>query len=196
MRGTRGVRVRAGYEHDRSKKNYLTLNCFKWGSIALILLKTVFKKTKTAQTLFIAVSYIDRFLSRMTVQSGKLQLLGVAALMLACKYEEIWPPSICMYACKCSPPPSFPLFLRQPPPPPPPVQHSTLARARPSGSPPRVVGRPMLGIAGTGATCVGVGAQGLLLMANPRLLLMANRGGRVRPRGRAAVTATPSTRGC
>lgn len=52
----------------------------------------------TLQTLFIAVSYIDRFLSRMTVQSGKLQLLGVAALMLACKYEEIWPPSICMYA--------------------------------------------------------------------------------------------------
>eukprot|EP00040_Diaphanoeca_grandis_P003861 m.26176 g.26176 ORF g.26176 m.26176 type:complete len:387 (-) comp15296_c0_seq2:466-1626(-) len=47
-----------------------------------------------AQTLFIAVSYIDRFLSEMSVQRGKLQLVGVTAMLLASKYEEIYPPAV------------------------------------------------------------------------------------------------------
>lgn len=47
-----------------------------------------------AQTLFMAVSYIDRFLSEMSVQRGKLQLVGVTAMLLASKYEEIYPPAV------------------------------------------------------------------------------------------------------
>ncbi|EGD72381.1 cyclin A [Salpingoeca rosetta] len=46
------------------------------------------------QTLYIAVGYIDRFLSNMAVQRSKLQLVGVTCMLLAAKYEEIYPPSV------------------------------------------------------------------------------------------------------
>mmetsp|Transcript_17755 Transcript_17755/g.46337 ORF Transcript_17755/g.46337 Transcript_17755/m.46337 type:complete len:397 (-) Transcript_17755:418-1608(-) len=46
------------------------------------------------QTLYIAISYIDRFLSEMSVQRTKLQLVGVTAMLLAAKYEEIYPPAV------------------------------------------------------------------------------------------------------
>lgn len=46
------------------------------------------------QTLYMAVSYIDRFLSEMSVQRGKLQLVGVTSMLLAAKYEEIYPPAV------------------------------------------------------------------------------------------------------
>ena len=46
------------------------------------------------QTLYVAVSYIDRFLTEMGVQRGKLQLLGVTCMLLAAKYEEVYPPAI------------------------------------------------------------------------------------------------------
>eukprot|EP00038_Savillea_parva_P008769 m.179068 g.179068 ORF g.179068 m.179068 type:complete len:401 (-) comp14675_c0_seq1:137-1339(-) len=46
------------------------------------------------QTLFIAIGYIDRFLSEMSVQRTKLQLVGVTAMLLASKYEEIYPPAV------------------------------------------------------------------------------------------------------
>ena len=35
-----------------------------------------------------------RFLSQNSVQRGKLQLVGVTALMIAAKFEEIFPPPI------------------------------------------------------------------------------------------------------
>ena len=47
-----------------------------------------------AQTLQLAVSYIDRFLSEMSVQRGKLQLVGITCLFVAAKYEEIYPPAL------------------------------------------------------------------------------------------------------
>jgi hypothetical protein len=47
-----------------------------------------------SQTLFIAIGYIDRFLSEMSVQRTKLQLVGVTAMLLAAKYEEIYPPAV------------------------------------------------------------------------------------------------------
>jgi hypothetical protein len=40
-------------------------------------------------TLFLAVNYIDRYLSRARVARGGMQLLGVSALWLACKFEEV-----------------------------------------------------------------------------------------------------------
>jgi len=47
-----------------------------------------------AETLHLAVSYVDRFLSHMSVLRGKLQLVGTASMFLASKYEEIYPPEI------------------------------------------------------------------------------------------------------
>nr|CAD7258599.1 unnamed protein product [Timema shepardi] len=46
------------------------------------------------ETLYLSVSYIDRFLSYMSVMRAKLQLVGTAAMFIASKYEEIFPPDI------------------------------------------------------------------------------------------------------
>ena len=47
-----------------------------------------------AQTLFISINLIDRFLSKKSIHRKYLQLLGIASLLIACKYEEIYPPEI------------------------------------------------------------------------------------------------------
>jgi len=46
------------------------------------------------ETIFLAVNYIDRFLSFMSVQRAKLQLVGTACMFIAAKYEEIYPPDV------------------------------------------------------------------------------------------------------
>lgn len=46
------------------------------------------------ETLALAVSYLDRFLSFMSVVRAKLQLVGTAAMFIAAKYEEIYPPDV------------------------------------------------------------------------------------------------------
>ncbi|XP_075706151.1 cyclin-A1 [Rhinoderma darwinii] len=46
------------------------------------------------ETFFLAINYLDRFLSCMSVLRGKLQLVGTAAILLASKYEEIYPPEV------------------------------------------------------------------------------------------------------
>lgn len=45
-------------------------------------------------TLYLAVSYIDRFLSSHAIKRGRLQLLGVSCMSIASKYEEISPPHV------------------------------------------------------------------------------------------------------
>nr|XP_026491302.1 cyclin-A2-like [Vanessa tameamea] len=47
-----------------------------------------------SETLHLAVSYIDRFLSYMSVVRTKLQLVGTAATYIAAKYEEVYPPEV------------------------------------------------------------------------------------------------------
>ncbi|KAJ0061674.1 hypothetical protein NL108_005818 [Boleophthalmus pectinirostris] len=48
-----------------------------------------------SETLYLAVNYLDRFLtSTMFIERGKLQLAGTAALMIASKYEECFPPEL------------------------------------------------------------------------------------------------------
>lgn len=46
------------------------------------------------ETLFITVNIIDRFLEKQKVGKAKLQLVGVTALLIASKYEEIYPPEM------------------------------------------------------------------------------------------------------
>ncbi|CAA3005529.1 G2 mitotic-specific cyclin-2-like [Olea europaea subsp. europaea] len=41
------------------------------------------------ETLFLTVNLIDRFLAKQTVVRKKLQLVGLVAMLLACKYEEV-----------------------------------------------------------------------------------------------------------
>ncbi|XP_059445636.1 cyclin-A3-4-like [Corylus avellana] len=45
-------------------------------------------------TLYLTVSYLDRFLSYRAVSRKKIQLLGVSCMLIASKYEEISPPHI------------------------------------------------------------------------------------------------------
>ncbi|KAL6296188.1 hypothetical protein ACE6H2_004330 [Prunus campanulata] len=45
-------------------------------------------------TLHLSVSYIDKYLSINVVNKQKLQLLGVASIFIASKYEEITPPNV------------------------------------------------------------------------------------------------------
>jgi len=50
--------------------------------------------TLLPETLFLAVNYVDRFLSSKIVSLGKLQLVGATAIFVAAKYEEINCPSV------------------------------------------------------------------------------------------------------
>ncbi|XP_047049609.1 cyclin-A3-2-like [Lolium rigidum] len=47
-----------------------------------------------ADTLYLTVAYVDRFLSANQLGRKRLQLLGVAAMLIAAKYEEISPPHV------------------------------------------------------------------------------------------------------
>jgi len=51
------------------------------------------------ETLYLCVHIIDRYCSIAVVARSKLQLVGVTALFLACKHEEIYPPEVrdCVY---------------------------------------------------------------------------------------------------
>jgi len=46
------------------------------------------------ETLFLAVNIIDRFLSAKIVQLDRLQLVGVTAMFIASKYEEVLSPHV------------------------------------------------------------------------------------------------------
>lgn len=46
------------------------------------------------QTLFLTVNLIDRYLELVCVARTQLQLVGISALFLASKYEEIYPPDL------------------------------------------------------------------------------------------------------
>ncbi|KAK7376945.1 hypothetical protein VNO80_02365 [Phaseolus coccineus] len=47
-----------------------------------------------SDTLYFCVAYIDRFLSLNVLSRERLQLLGVAAMLIASKYEEVKPPEV------------------------------------------------------------------------------------------------------
>jgi cyclin B len=46
------------------------------------------------ETLFLTINLIDRFLAKQTVVRKKLQLVGLVAMLLACKYEEVSVPVV------------------------------------------------------------------------------------------------------
>jgi G2/mitotic-specific cyclin-B, other len=52
-------------------------------------------------TLYLTVNLIDRYLERLEVSRPKLQLVGVTCLLIASKYEEIYPPELrdLVYIC-------------------------------------------------------------------------------------------------
>ncbi|XP_043710712.1 putative cyclin-A3-1 isoform X2 [Telopea speciosissima] len=47
-----------------------------------------------SDTLYLTISYIDRFLSSHPINRQRLQLLGISCMLIAAKYEEISPPHV------------------------------------------------------------------------------------------------------
>lgn len=50
------------------------------------------------ETLYLAGNIVDRFMTLRVVNLDKIQLVGVTALLLAAKYEEVFPPTITHFA--------------------------------------------------------------------------------------------------
>lgn len=57
-------------------------------------MKVHYKLELLEETLFLTVNIIDRFLAIENVARKKLQLVGVTAMLLACKYEEVSVPVV------------------------------------------------------------------------------------------------------
>lgn len=47
-----------------------------------------------SETLYVTVFIIDRYLSKKPIKKNQLHILGVTALLIATKYEEIYPPEL------------------------------------------------------------------------------------------------------
>lgn len=52
-------------------------------------------------TLFLTINIIDRFLSKEVVDRTQIQLVGISALMIVGKFEEIYPPLLKDYVAVC-----------------------------------------------------------------------------------------------
>ncbi|GAU29070.1 hypothetical protein TSUD_278260 [Trifolium subterraneum] len=46
------------------------------------------------ETLYLTINIVDRFLDVNLVPRRELQLVGISAMLMTSKYEEIWPPEV------------------------------------------------------------------------------------------------------
>lgn len=78
--------------------NYMSgQNVLKWRMRVILvdwLVEVHAKFHMLPETLFLTVNLIDRMLSVRQVSVEKLQLVGIAAMFVAAKYEEVSPPSV------------------------------------------------------------------------------------------------------
>ncbi|CAL5193296.1 unnamed protein product [Lathyrus oleraceus] len=51
------------------------------------------------EALYLTINIIDRFLAISLVSRRELQLVGISAMLMASKYEEIWPPEVNDFVC-------------------------------------------------------------------------------------------------
>lgn len=51
------------------------------------------------ETLYLTVNIVDRYLATKTVTRKELQLVGISAMLMASKYEEIWAPEVNDFVC-------------------------------------------------------------------------------------------------
>lgn len=57
------------------------------------------------ETLYLTINILDRYLSSTDIPKKELQLVGISSMLIACKYEEIYPPQVAL------PPYSLHFFL-------------------------------------------------------------------------------------
>ena len=86
------------YLQQREKTTFLDPNYLKTHSVVdnrkrSILVNWLIEVANgihtSQETIFLTITYIDCFLSKAPIKIQEFQLLGVTALMIACKYEEI-----------------------------------------------------------------------------------------------------------
>jgi cyclin B len=58
--------------------------------------------TLMPETLYLTVYIIDQYLSLESVPRKELQLVGLSAMLIACKYEEIWAPLVGFFMLRLS----------------------------------------------------------------------------------------------
>lgn len=51
------------------------------------------------ETLYLTINIVDRFLASTNVSRKELQLVGISAMLMASKYEEIWAPEVNDFVC-------------------------------------------------------------------------------------------------
>ncbi|KAJ8949827.1 hypothetical protein NQ318_000526 [Aromia moschata] len=93
-----GVHIKGKQLRHRPKPGYMKKQPDVTSNMRTILVDWLVEVAEEyelhTETLYLAVNFIDRFLSYMSVVRAKLQLVGTAAMFLASKYEEIYPPEI------------------------------------------------------------------------------------------------------
>ncbi|XP_073273552.1 G2/mitotic-specific cyclin-2-like [Primulina huaijiensis] len=58
------------------------------------LIQVHYKFELSPETLYLTINILDRYLSATTASRRELQLVGMSAMLLASKYEEIWAPEV------------------------------------------------------------------------------------------------------
>ncbi|KAF7817459.1 putative cyclin-A3-1 [Senna tora] len=79
---------------DYIKKVQKDVNANMRGVLVDWLVEVAEEYKLVSDTLYLAVAYIDKFLSLSALNRQKLQLLGVSSMLIASKYEEIKPPVV------------------------------------------------------------------------------------------------------
>ena len=87
----RGIEPKADYTYMKRQKE---INDKMRSILVDWIIDVHFKFGFTDETLFMTISIIDRYLSIEQITRSKFQLLGITALMIACKHEEIDLPKI------------------------------------------------------------------------------------------------------
>lgn len=90
-------------ENESRPHNYMQNQCEineKMRAILVDWLIEVHHKFELSnETLYLTINIIDRFLSAKIVPRRELQLVGLGAMLIASKYEEIWPPEVNDLVC-------------------------------------------------------------------------------------------------
>lgn len=90
-------------EDDHVIKPYMTsqkdINNRMRGILVDWLVEVHYKFRLQSPTLWLCVNLLDRYLEKKPLLRNRLQLLGVTCLLVACKFEEIYPPEVrdCVY---------------------------------------------------------------------------------------------------
>ena len=61
------------------------------------LVEIHFKFHLLPETLFLTINIMDRYLQKIKIKRKNLQLVGIASLLIACKYEEIYVPNLKLF---------------------------------------------------------------------------------------------------